>query len=176
MLSSRPLLLHLIRKERASLLASKPALDLPLTRSDRWLRNAAATFKEIEQLKLSPLTAHQMEAADHLRLYFLLLKSELVTIRRISDLLNFFKSAVKHRSSGKKRAEGNANNLNRRDLWLRERAEQLRKRNPHLSTAAVASQLAKNLRAFQKDGYRPVGQESIRRIIRLRKTKLGTRA
>ena len=167
MLSSRPLILHLVREARAKLLATEPVIHLPVLRSESWLKRLDAAYKEIE--KRRPLNSAQMEETDRLRMYFLLLDSRLVTLPRIAHLLKLFSSSVRHRSSGKKRSEGNSQSLAARDRWLRECADEILANNPHQSIWQVASRLENARAAFTKRGFRPVGKESIRRIIRRRR-------
>ena len=164
MLNSRPLILHLVRDARANLLAAEPPLGLPVLRSAAWLKHLKAVYKEIERCR--SLNSVQMEAIDRLRMYFLLLDSGLVTLPRIVHLLKLFSSSVRQRSSGKKRSELNSRKITARDRWLQVRAKEMLSDNPHLSTSAVASRLAKDFAAFKKNNFQAVGSESIRRIIR----------
>jgi hypothetical protein len=167
MLNSRPLILHLVRDARAKLLAAEPALSLPVLRSEAWLKHPNAVYKEIERCR--SLNSAQMEAIDRLRMYFLLLDSGLVTLPRIAHLLKLFSSSVRHRSSGKKRSEGSSRTIAARDRWLCERAQEMRADNLHLSISAVARRLANDIASFKKLHFQPIGQESIRRILRRRR-------
>jgi hypothetical protein len=164
MLSSKPLILHLICEARAKLLAVKPELHLPVLRSEAWLKRLDGAYKEIETPR--PLNSAQMEETDRLRMYFLLLDSRLVTLPRIAHLLKLFSSSVRHRSSGKKRSERNSRMITARNRWLRECAKALLADNPRQSISAIATRLAKDIAAFKKRNFEAVGPESIRRIIR----------
>ena len=162
----RPHVFYLAKKARKELLATKLQARLPSLSSDMWLKNSFLTYRELKKIDRRSLKSTQLENADRLLVYLLLLNSKLWTFQRISELINLLGSAVRHRSSGKKRSETNADALLGRNRWLRGRAEEVRAGNPSLSVASIARILARDVTAFKKHGCKPIGPESIRRIIR----------
>lgn len=157
---------HLARVARTKLLASQPTIRTPLLSSSSWLKSPLITYLELEQLQSVSLTSSQLEQVEQLRVYLVLLSGRLpVTLHQVGHMLQLTRSAAKHRSAGKRRSEVNNLNLSTRDLWLKQAADDVRRKNPHMSALAISVKLASNPATFKTRHFRPIGPESIRKII-----------
>ena len=160
------MILHLAKKARKELLAAAPELELTHLKSENWLKHSNLAYIEIEQINRRLLNSSQAEQLDRLQFFLLLLERDLQTLARVNSLIKLLRGAMKHKSSGKKRSEANRDMLAARDRWLKREATEKKKNNPHISVSNVAKILAGNKSAFKTRGFRPVGSEQIRKVIR----------